>query len=65
MLKILLKPGQKVYFTSDTHYGHTNIVRGKSKWSRNTRDFKSVEESNKKLKTKIILLITIWLRSVA
>ena len=39
----------KVWFTSDTHYGHSNICKGTSKWdpSRNgTRDFKTLEEMN-------------------
>lgn len=37
-----------IWFTADTHYGHSNIVRGVSKWegSQNTRDFETVEEMN-------------------
>ena len=36
------------WFTSDTHYGHTNIVRGTSKWEslERCRDFDTVEEHN-------------------
>ena len=35
-----------VWFTSDTHFGHKNIVRGCSKWENKDecRDFPSVEE---------------------
>ena len=35
--------GNKVYFTSDTHFGHENII----KWCR--RPYSSVEEMNEKL----------------
>lgn len=36
------------FFTSDTHYGHTNIVRGTSSWEdkKRCRAFKTVEEHN-------------------
>lgn len=35
-----------IYFTSDTHYGHKNIVRGTTSWddASKCRNFKSVEE---------------------
>ena len=38
----------KTFFTSDTHYGHTNICRGESRWEgkRGCRDFDSVPEMN-------------------
>ena len=38
----------KIYFTSDTHYGHTNICRGVSRWEgkRGCRDFDTLEEMN-------------------
>lgn len=37
-----------VWFTSDSHYGHRNIVKSLSSWSdkRGCRDFDSVEEMN-------------------
>ena len=48
--KITLKPNQNLFFTSDTHYGHTNICRGVSTWERSgpdkTRDFPTLEEMN-------------------
>jgi len=38
----------RIFFTSDTHYGHTNICRGVSTWpdTYSTRDFNTVEEMN-------------------
>jgi calcineurin-like phosphoesterase family protein len=47
-MKIILEEGQRVYFTSDTHYNHANICRGVSRWddSRNTRDFNELHEMN-------------------
>ena len=46
--KIILEKRQNLYFTSDTHYNHTNICRGVSKWpeGRGTRDFHSLGEMN-------------------
>lgn len=48
-LKIIQTDAQKVFFTSDTHYGHNNICRGVSKWAdleENTRDFDTVSDMN-------------------
>jgi len=55
MLKIVVKPGQNVYITSDTHAYHKNICRGVSNWRvlypatgeisvpiDSTRDFKNI-----------------------
>jgi calcineurin-like phosphoesterase family protein len=37
-----------IYFTSDTHYGHTNIAGPSvSEWESGYRDFESVEQMNK------------------
>lgn len=50
-MKIRLN-NQNVFFTSDLHFGHKNMVRALSSWSdleNSTRDFKSVEEMNKKI----------------
>mgnify|MGYP003704315713 CR=1 FL=1 len=47
-MKINLDKGQQIWFTSDTHYSHTNIVRGVSRWTDldKTRDFDTVEHMN-------------------
>jgi calcineurin-like phosphoesterase family protein len=47
-MKIVVEKGQRVFFTSDTHYNHTNICRGVSEWdgSRGTRDFNTLYEMN-------------------
>lgn len=53
MMKIKLNKG-RIFFTSDTHYGHTNICRGISNWRDEngnvpidqTRDFKSLDHMN-------------------
>jgi len=46
----------RVFFTSDTHYGHSNIVRGTTRWDlsgdtkgQSCRDFDTLEEHNKAL----------------
>lgn len=51
MQKIVIKPGQNLWFTSDTHYSHKNICRGVSEWpdSSLTRDFQTIEQMNKAL----------------
>lgn len=38
----------QIYFTSDTHYGHKNIVRGVSDWEDKSqcRNFDSIDEMN-------------------
>lgn len=40
-MKINLKEGQELFFTSDTHYSHANICAGTSNWTdaSKTRDF--------------------------
>ena len=47
-MKITLNKGQKLFFTSDTHYNHTNICHGVSKWAeeRNCRPFQTLEKMN-------------------
>lgn len=52
MLKI--KENRKVWITSDTHFGHTNICRGITNWRmpdgsipvKQTRDFETIEKMN-------------------
>lgn len=49
MKKIILKPNQNLWWTSDSHFSHRNICRGTSSWdpTKNlTRDFDTLEEMN-------------------
>jgi calcineurin-like phosphoesterase family protein len=50
-MKIVVEKGQKVFFTSDTHYNHTNICGGISQWdgSRGTREFNTLHQMNQVL----------------
>lgn len=56
-MKIVLNKGQRLFFTSDTHYSHTGICRGTTKWRtldgqipvEQTRPFDSLEEMNDRL----------------
>ena len=55
-MKIVLEKEQRLYFTSDTHYGHSNICRATTRWSDSdnlTRDFKSLDEMNSALVDRI------------
>lgn len=47
-MKIVIQPNQNLYFISDPHYGHKNIVREVSEWSDTSRcrDFNDVERMN-------------------
>jgi calcineurin-like phosphoesterase family protein len=54
-----------VYFTSDTHYGHSNIASPHtSKWKGGYRDYKSLEEMNQDLVKNINKVVkpedTLW-----
>ena len=42
--QLKIKNGEKVFFVSDTHIGHKNIIRGISKWENGIRDFNTLEE---------------------
>ncbi len=48
MMKIILNKGQRLFFTSDTHYNHANICSATTKWNNPTtiREFKSLEYMN-------------------
>jgi calcineurin-like phosphoesterase family protein len=56
-MKIILNKGQKLFFTSDTHFSHQNICRGVTKWRNEngeipinqTRPFGNLEEMNNKI----------------
>ncbi len=59
-MKIVLEKGQSLFFTSDTHYNHSNICRATTKWSdadNLTRDFKSLDHMNDTLVNKINELV--------
>ena len=58
-MKIDLKNGQKIWFTSDSHYNHGNVCTPTSKWDNKskTRNFKSLEEMNDELVRQINLQI--------
>ena len=48
-MKITLEKGQRLFFTSDTHYNHSNICRSTTKWTdadNLTRDFNSLDHMN-------------------
>lgn len=51
-MKIQLELNQRLYFTSDTHYNHTNICRGVTRWTDAvdvTRDFKTLDQMNDRI----------------
>jgi calcineurin-like phosphoesterase family protein len=52
-MKINLNKGQKLWFTSDTHFNHANICRGTTEWDKSKpnhfRDFDSLGEMNDRL----------------
>jgi len=53
-MKLVLREGQRLFFTSDTHYNHRNICRGVTDWRTQTgdipisqtRDFANLEKMN-------------------
>jgi len=47
-MKIILGKNQKIYWTSDSHFNHVNLVREISNWpgGKGTRDFKTLNEMN-------------------
>jgi calcineurin-like phosphoesterase family protein len=51
-MKLRLEPTQRLFFTSDTHYNHTNICRGVTRWTDAediTRDFKTLDQMNDRI----------------
>lgn len=55
-MKLVLEKGQKLFFTSDTHYNHANICSATTQWvpvTRNTRQFNSLDEMNDTLVNNI------------
>lgn len=48
-MKITINQGQNLYFTSDTHYSHSNICTATTRWDKSsnlTRDFNSLSHMN-------------------
>jgi calcineurin-like phosphoesterase family protein len=55
-MKITLEKGQRLFFTSDTHYAHSNICSATTKWdnaSNMTREFNSLDKMNATLVNNI------------
>ena len=50
-MKLILNKGQRLWFTSDTHYNHANICSSTTKWTNpvTIREFKSLEHMNSHL----------------
>ena len=51
-MKLILEKGQRLFFTSDTHYAHSNICSATTNWSVNegyARKFDSLEDMNQRL----------------
>lgn len=60
-MKLILNPGQRLWFTSDTHYNHANICKGTTEWERegenHFRDFDTLEEMNDTLINNINAIV--------
>ena len=59
-MKLVLEKGQRLWFTSDTHYNHANICSATTKWTnaqRLTREFKSLSHMNDALVNNINALV--------
>ena len=51
-MKLVLEKGQQLFFTSDTHYSHSNICSATTNWSVNegyARTFDSLQDMNQRL----------------
>ena len=51
-MKLVLEKGQQLFFTSDTHYSHSNICSATTNWSVNdgyARKFDSLQDMNQRL----------------
>lgn len=59
-MKIVLEKGQQLFFTSDTHYAHSNICSATTKWegsSNLTRQFNSLDHMNNTLVNNINCMV--------
>ena len=60
MMKLVLEKNQKIFFTSDTHYGHSNICSATTNWKDAddlTRPFKTLEYMNDVLVNNINAMV--------
>ena len=59
-MKITLEKGQQLFFTSDTHYSHSNICSATTNWTESsnlTRDFNSLDHMNDTLVNNINCMV--------
>jgi calcineurin-like phosphoesterase family protein len=59
-MKLTLEKGQRLFFTSDTHYNHSNICSATTKWdnaSNLTREFNSLDHMNNTLVNNINCMV--------
>lgn len=54
-MRIIIDDPKKIWFTSDTHYSHKNIVYGVSEWKdlSGTRQFDTIEQMNNQIVSNI------------
>jgi calcineurin-like phosphoesterase family protein len=59
-MKITLEKGQQLFFTSDTHYAHSNICSATTNWTESsnlTREFNSLDHMNDTLANNINCMV--------
>jgi calcineurin-like phosphoesterase family protein len=59
-MKITLEKGQRLFFTSDTHYAHSNICSATTNWTESsnmTREFNSLDKMNATLVNNINCMV--------
>ena len=59
-MKLVLEKGQQLFFTSDTHYAHSNICSATTNWTESsnlTREFNSLDHMNDTLVNNINCMV--------
>ena len=59
-MKLVLEKGQRLFFTSDTHYAHSNICSATTNWTESsnlTREFNSLDHMNNTLVNNINCMV--------
>ena len=59
-MKLVLEKGQRLFFTSDTHYAHSNICSATTNWTESsnlTREFNSLDHMNDTLVNNINCMV--------